>query len=370
MSRSRTRAWEASDDSRCGYGFGSCIRPDASGSTVAFIDRLKPAPDHPAFYMADHWIWCGSVIRGDDGRYHMFASRWPRTLRFAPHWLTNSEIVRAVADRPEGPFKFAEIVLPARGENFWDGRMTHNPTVHRLGSTYLLFYAGSTFSGWTPAAASQARARMPFVQEARRNQRIGLATAPSLEGPWERRDHPILEPRAGQWDALMTTNPAPCVLANGSVLLVYKSTGDADDLLRMGAARADRPEGPYERATDEELFAFTGPGEHVEDAYVWHEDGRFQLIMKDINGGLSGETGAGVHAMSGDGITWSLSPSPKAYSLTLPFVNGNERTFARVERPQLLIEDGRPRMLYLAVAESNGRKQVTSTWNQAVPLRG
>ena len=49
--------------------------------------------------MADYWIWCGSVIRGDDGLYHMFASRWRRDVDFAPHWVTNSEVVRGVGAR-------------------------------------------------------------------------------------------------------------------------------------------------------------------------------------------------------------------------------------------------------------------------------
>ena len=63
-------------------------------------------------------------MRGEDAKYHMVASRWPSGLSFEPHWLTNSEIVRAVSDRPTGPFKFAEIVLPARGGSFWDDAHT------------------------------------------------------------------------------------------------------------------------------------------------------------------------------------------------------------------------------------------------------
>lgn len=318
--------------------------------------------------MEDYWIWCGSVIAGGDGRYHMFASRWPQALRFGPHWLTNSEVVRAVARRPEGPFEFEEVVLPARGGSFWDGRMTHNPTIQRLGDTYLLFYVGSTFTGPAPRADSQLRGGMPTVLEARTNQRIGLATASSLDGPWSRLDAPILEPRPARWDALMTTNPAPCVLANGEMLLVYKSTHDHDDLLRMGVARAESPEGPYERVKDRELFEFANPTDHVEDAYVWHEDGRFQLVMKDMNGGIGGEKGAGIHATSNDGVTWTISQPAQAYSLTIAFTDALRRTFARVERPQLLIEHGRPRMLYLAVAERGDRSRVARTWNQPIPL--
>ncbi len=95
----------------------------------SFYDRLQPAPVGGGFAMDDWWVWCGSAARGDDDRYHLFASRWPRALTFTPHWLTNSEIVRAVADTPGGPYTFQEVVLPARGAGYWDGQMTHNPTI-------------------------------------------------------------------------------------------------------------------------------------------------------------------------------------------------------------------------------------------------
>ena len=114
---------------------------------MAFIDRIEPAPVGGGFAMEGYWVWCGSVIRGEDGKYHMFAARWPATYLFFQGYPTNSEVVRAVSATPEGPYSFEEVVLPARGAGHWDGRMTHNPTIHRWGDTYLLFYIGSTFTG-------------------------------------------------------------------------------------------------------------------------------------------------------------------------------------------------------------------------------
>lgn len=340
------------------------------GRRRPFIERILPAPARGGFQMDDYWIWCGSVIRGEDGQYHMFASRWPRALRFGPHWLTNSEVVRAVAGRPEGPFQFAEVVLPARGSNYWDGRMTHNPTIHRAGKTFLLFYAGTTFEGPTPTAESQVRGGTPIVRQAQANQRVGLATADSVHGPWRRLDAPILGPRPGMWDGLMITNPAPCVLPDGGILLVYKSTGDHSDLLRMGVARASRPEGPYERASDGEIFDFDDPEDHIEDGYVWREHGLFHLLMKDMTGGISGEPGGGAYATSDDGVQWTMADPAGAYSLKIAFSDGSRRTFARAERPQLLVEDGQARMLYLALARTAGGRRIVRTWNQAIPLAG
>lgn len=87
-----------------------------------FRDRILPTNEKYGFYMKDYWVWCGSVIKGDDGKYHMFASRWPIDLPFKNHWLTNSEIVHAVSDTPEGPYEFSDVALPPRGEQYWDAR--------------------------------------------------------------------------------------------------------------------------------------------------------------------------------------------------------------------------------------------------------
>lgn len=158
--------------------------------------------------------------------------------------------MRAVADRPEGPYQFQEVVLPARGAEFWNGRMTHNPTIHKFKDPYLLYYTGTTYAGDTPTPERQIKGGSPMQLEARANQRIGLATAKSVRGPWRRADQAILLPRAGKWDAMMTTNAAPCVLPDGGVLLVYKSTAHQKDLLRLGVAKVKRFDAAYERAKD------------------------------------------------------------------------------------------------------------------------
>src|SRR5262245_12009882 len=42
-----------------------------------FHSRLMAAPLKGGFRLEGYWVWCGSVIKGDDGKYHMCASRWP-----------------------------------------------------------------------------------------------------------------------------------------------------------------------------------------------------------------------------------------------------------------------------------------------------
>ncbi|MGO4372279.1 glycoside hydrolase family protein [Paenibacillus sp. MCAF20] len=110
----------------------------------SLYERMLPAPKGGGFEMAGYWVWCASVVPGEDGRFHMFASRWHKYLPMHPGWLVHSEVVRAVSVTPEGPYEFEEIVLPARGAEYWDGRSTHNPHIVKHNGKYLLYYMGTT----------------------------------------------------------------------------------------------------------------------------------------------------------------------------------------------------------------------------------
>ena len=42
---------------------------------INLMEHMLPAPPDGGFRMDGFWIWCGFVIRGEDGKYHMFAFR-------------------------------------------------------------------------------------------------------------------------------------------------------------------------------------------------------------------------------------------------------------------------------------------------------
>ncbi len=323
---------------------------------MKFIDRILPAPKNGGFAMEGYWVWCGSVIQGEDSRYHMFASRWPKSLPFFDGYIQASEVVRAVSDAPEGPYRFEQIVLPARGPRFWDGSMTHNPTVHRCGDVYLLFYIGSAYHDW---------------KECYGNIRIGLATARSVYGPWERRDTPVLEPRPGKWDSTVVTNPAPCVLSDRSILLVYRS--NTAEGLRLGAALAQDYRSRFIRLSDAPVIQFEG-SHFVEDPYIWQAGDHLEMLAKDWTG-ITGEPGAGIHASSRSMLDWELMPDPKAYTRKVTWDDGTVTVQGHLERPQLLLQDGRPTHLFLATGdgpsgfEAMKQTAMTKTWNMVMPLK-
>jgi len=243
--------------------------------------------------------------------------------------------------------------------------MAHNPSIHKCGDTYLLYYIGSTFTG--PIQPDSPSACNVQREESYSKIRIGLATSRSLAGPWKTMDRPILEPRPGKWDAMIVTNPAPCVRDDGRVILFYRS--NTPEGLRIGVAAADSFEGPYRRLTDEPVLRFEG-GDFVEDPFVWWDKDHYEMLAKDMLGGITGEVHAGAHFQSRDAIHWTSMKPPKAYSRTITFENGEATRLGCLERPQLLFDkQGRPICLFAAAADGpGGFNHALNTWNIAIPL--
>jgi hypothetical protein len=338
--------------------------------TKSLYERLLPAPVNGGFRMQEYWVWCGSVVQGDDGYFHMFASRWPKHLPMHPGWMVHSEVVRAVSATPEGPYAFMEVVLPARGAQYWDGRSTFNPHIVKHNGKYLLFYAGTThpFSDVRPGDAYDKDDPRCIV--ARSNKRIGLAVADRVEGPWIRRDDPILDVRPGKFDSYLTSNPAPYVHDNGSVLLIYKSRtyqGHTYSNMALGAAWADHYEGPYRVLSEQPIF----PPEqiHLEDPFIWRTGDGYSMIAKDMNGNVCHERHGGIQAFSEDGVNWQMTENPKAYSRLVAWDDGTKQLMGNFERPFLLFQEGEPTHLFGATADGVGDFKGKSTWNMVIPIK-
>ena len=310
-----------------------------------FNARIQKPHKWQVFQREGHFTWGGNTARGRDGRYHLLAATWPKATS-AGGWLTHSVIVHAVAERPEGPFRLVGEIDALKGQD-WARHMVHNPTVVPVAGGFALFYIGAHWGDDDGDAAAQDSSLTASRQRIRFNQRIGVATAPDPAGPWTPCPHnPILHPRADHWDWTFTTNPSVCIRPDGKVLMVYKSTRSESDPLLLGVAVADSVDGPYERIGREPLF------EHnIEDPFVWHEDGRYWMLTKDMTGDVCGTRGAGILYTSGDGIDWRVADTPLAYLLQVEWADGTVLPVARLERPQLLIEDGKPTCFYAAIGD-------------------
>lgn len=327
----------------------------------AFRERLLPTDANSGFRMDGYWIWCGSVIKADDGKYHMFASRWSNEVSFAPHWLTNSEVVHAVSDTPEGPFHFSDVALPPRGETYWDGRMTHNPAIRKHGDTYLLYYTGTTYHGDMPDAAHPISKDSPKKIEAHRNERIGLAVSKSPYGPWKRFDEPILDVVPNSWEQYLVANPAPFVFDDGRVMLYYKGV-EALGKHAVSVAFADHWSGPYKRISSKPLNMGIG----AEDPVIWYEEGRFHALMLDHGRKFSDKEI--YYASSTDGLKWSIDKNPVAITKEILLADGTTVRRSATERPWVLVEEGKATHAYFATKNVAGDGPDRS-WNMCIPLK-
>lgn len=262
----------------------------------------------------------------------MILSRWPKANGFES-WVTHSVLAHAESDASTGPYAITGPLWEAPPEA-WDA-VAHNPSVHCFDGKYYLYYTGTHApphgSGWW---------------DYRNRQRIGVAVADHPAGPWRRFGCPVLEAAGGSWDDLACSNPSCTQGPDGRFYLIYKGIGADGPMprggsVKLGLAIADHPLGPFVRhphpvmENPAEKWAF-------EDPFVWVQNGRFFVIAKDFFGVMTGgQRGLLAVASSDDAIHWSKVGNGVASYLEIPFLDG-VRQVHRLERPFLLLENGRP----------------------------
>lgn len=335
--------------------------------------HLGQAPRTPAFESEGYWVWGSSVVKGEDGKYHMFVSRFPKSLPFHPGWMIASEIVHATSDTPEGPYKFSDIALPARGAQYWDGRSTHNPRILKYKNKYYLIYMGSTHPFANPTY-EQLTLDSPWCTIGRSNKRIGLAVADSPYGPWKRFDEPILKTKPNTFYSFLVSNPSPIIQEDGSVMMIFKGRTYIGDNkfsdMALGMAYAPSIEGPYKVLNDDQpIFQVNGQGE-AEDPFLWKDDKGYHAIFKDHVSKFTGEQGGGVMAHSKDGIRWTVDKDPKAYSRTVEWEDGKVEMQGQLERPFLLFENGKATYAFFATMNGpGGFENAAKSWNMVIPIK-
>jgi hypothetical protein len=332
--------------------------------------RVQPLPGSNRFAEDGYFVWCGAPVKGPDGKYHLFYSRWPVKAGFAPGWAIHSEIAYAVSDKPAGPYQHVNVSLPPRGINpstgrkYWDADVTHNPNVFFHNGKYHLYYMGNHGDGKS----------YPMH---RNNQRIGVAIAENPAGPWKRPDAPIVDITDDKksFDSLCVTNPAACIRPDGGVVLVYKAVQHIDGKemggnVRYGVALADRPEGPYLK-TPGRIFEAEKPGKHwmvAEDPFIWHSrkyGNRYYAVTRDVVGTFTGSSGGICLFQSDDGLAWRPAAYPKVLGSQFALENGEPSNY-KIERPALLIENDEP--TYLFGATDGYMKNGKISTNVQIPL--
>jgi hypothetical protein len=147
---------------------------------------------------------------------------------------------------------------------------------------------------------------------------------------------------------------------NGEAWLYYKSwnkeayrneAGPIRANRKYGLAISDSIQGGYTRFSGNPVVDFSSQGDNkqVEDAYVYIEEGKFKMLMRDMG---YFDHSVGLIFESDDGLQWS---EPKiawfgadAY-LNEPPAPEHLKRYGRFERPQLLMKEGKPAYLFVAM---------------------
>ena len=310
----------------------------------------------------------------------MFSSRWPKKLPMHPGWMLASEVVRASCDTPDGVYQFEEVLLPARGPQYWDGRATHCPQITKIDDKYVLFYTGITHPFTEPELPLTSLD--PRVLISRSNKRTGIAVSDSVFVPWQRFDKPIIDTRPDEYDNFLISNAAPCRCPDGKILVVYKNLEYMEQpfncppdykrtvhkgIQRLGAVIADRFDGDYTLNRLNEPIL-----QHVEDPFIWYDEDGYNMMTKDMTGDLCGELMGGLHGISKDGFHWEFDKGNLFYSRKILWDDGITREMGNLDRPFILFEDGKPAYAFFATSDGTdgmGFENATRTWNMVVPLK-
>ena len=281
-------ATDCNNAGRCDVASGHCrCDPTWRGDTCAELSLL-PAQSvgngDSVFVTNNHTsmnTWGGSIVATRDS-FHMFAAGFPNgTLN---DWQTDSIVIHLKSlGTIEGPYDYIDTVAaPRRGASppLWDSLDCHNPTVHKLGDEYVVFYIGvgvnvsgssSTTATTTLWSSAQSSGLHPELDKA---QTIGAAFSMSPNGPWTRLKTPLLTAtetwECGGGTDCGVSNPALLVRPDGKLNLFYRGNQDRG----VGVATADSGSwrGPWKKSRESVESNGIFRGNLViglEDLYVW-----------------------------------------------------------------------------------------------------
>ena len=237
--------------------------------------------------------WDGQIIKGPDGKYHMFASRWDQAKGHNGWW--SSCAVHAVSDNPTGPYLDKGLCWPDN-----QGGKGHNVMALVLPD------------GRYAVIVSETRNGDVFVSK-------------SLDGPWEQLGSIQVEGQT-DWHA-------------SNVSLMVRPDGGFEIVARSGEIMISTNGilGPYKLQEPSIYPGMAGlPKHNLEDPVIWFSGGLYHIVVNCWNDRKA------FHLTSPDGIShWTNRGL--AYDPTADFIrytDGTVNHWNKIERPGVFLENG------------------------------
>jgi len=322
-------------------------------------DKLQPIGEENIFRSKNHHHWGGSIIKGNDGKYHLFYARWKRNLTFGG-WLTHSTIARATSDYPEGPYVYQNTVIDFEQaiHKKGDPITALNPKIRCFKGRYYLYFISTRMTRDISREELIETARTPYIhpnwRPLRFTQRSYVASSTQLDKSWEISNKSLVEP-CGKVIANLVVNPTACEGHDGRYYLIVK--GDKPNekkfIRHQAMAISDFPNKGFKLQSQPVIEGWDS--EDMDLSYKADESRYYALYHAHHHIGMM---------QSKDGICWEKAQD----SIILPKRikhkdNKKDILPERMERPFLYMEDQQARVLGCSTKRGNDTAIIT------IPLR-
>lgn len=240
--------------------------------------------------------WDGQIIKGPDGKYRLFASRWEQAL--GHNGWPRSKAVYAVSDNPTGPYIDKGLLWPDN-----QGGKGSNVTALVLPD------------GRYAVMVSQTRPCDVFISK-------------SLDGPWDYQGSIKIDPN-GFTPPGKAANDSPILRPDGSFEIIER--------FGIIMISKDGIMGPYKVQGPGIFGKVPGlPKKNLEDPLIWYSGGLYHIVVNCWSARKA------YHLTSHDGIhDWinrGLAYDPA--SDFIRYTGGTVNHWNKIERPGVIIENG------------------------------
>ena len=294
----------AATESDWGTAAGEETNPRYAGTWAGTLGRWKDngIEDIQRSY------WGGNIIKGDDGKYHIYVSGWPEsTARGHMAWSSASRVYHVVSDNVWGPYTYVSDIGAG-----------HNSEIYKTGDTYVIYHI----------------------------EPLGYYKSTSLGDTWESGEFTFdLRDRALIAGENRETSLSNCSFAkrdDGSFVMIDRGGGIW--------VSHDGLTDPWHQISTGSVYlnsTVTNRGT-LEDPVIWRDHLQYHMIVNDWQARYA------YYYRSKDGLHWVME-SGKAYTGQDPFAKHSDGTVERwhkYERPRVYQDDlGRAIRMNFAVID-------------------
>ena len=224
--------------------------------------------------------WGGNILKGDDGKYHLFVCRWREDAKKGHMEWSRSIVVHTVSDNSIGPFKVVESI--GKG---------HNPETLRLKNGGYIIYVIN-----------------------------GYYYSNSINGPWEYR----------KFEFNARDRKIPDGLSN--LTFAQREDGSYIMMCRGGSIWFSKDgQSTYNLVTENRVYpAYDG---RYEDPVIWRTNIQYHMIVHDWLGRIA------YYMRSKDGINWKLNPGEAYVPGIAVYEDGTTENWFKYERIKMLQDE-------------------------------